>query len=146
MSISAGSPSSAGASGPSLRRRWTDEEKRRIVAETEAPGSSVSAVACRHDLNSNLLFRWRRQFRQGGLGAGVGPAAFVPAVIAPEKSSEAGEPGLMPGGPAGAIKREPGRRRAGLIEIVLVGGYRVIVDKKVSAAALGRIIGVLERR
>lgn len=38
------------------------------------------------------------------------------------------------------------RRLPGLMEIVLAGGSRVIVDRDVSAAALARVIGVLERR
>ena len=46
--------------GRSGRRRWTTEEKRRIVDETRAPGSSVSVVARRHDINANLLFKWKR--------------------------------------------------------------------------------------
>jgi transposase len=32
-----------------------------MVAETLEPGASVSIVARRHDVNSNQLFRWRRQ-------------------------------------------------------------------------------------
>ncbi len=47
------------------RRRWTAEEKRQIVEETRAPGSSVSLVARRHDLNANLLFKWKRQEEAG---------------------------------------------------------------------------------
>ncbi len=42
------------------RRRWAAEEKRRIVEETRAPGASVSVVARRHDINANLLFKWKR--------------------------------------------------------------------------------------
>jgi len=52
------------------RRRWSDEDKVRIVAECEAPGSSVSLVARRHDLNTNLLFSWRRRLRGGGARLG----------------------------------------------------------------------------
>jgi transposase len=37
------------------RRRWSVEEKQRIVAETQEPGESVRAVAARHDLYPNLL-------------------------------------------------------------------------------------------
>src|SRR5215472_11180781 len=48
------------------RRRWSDEDKVRIVAECEAPGSSISLVARRHDLNANLLFSWRRRLRAYG--------------------------------------------------------------------------------
>ena len=49
------------AQGKERRRRriWSDEEKRRIVAETFKP-ASVSIVARRHDLNANQLFTWRR--------------------------------------------------------------------------------------
>jgi len=67
-----------GSAGP-RRRRWTEEEKARLVAECDAPGSSVSLVARRHDLNTNLLFTWRRQFRERQCGAGE--ISFVPAVL-----------------------------------------------------------------
>ena len=48
-------------------RRWPVDVKRRIVEETFAPGSSVSIVARRHDVNTNLLFDWRQKYRQGEL-------------------------------------------------------------------------------
>jgi transposase-like protein len=44
------------------RRYFSDTDKRAIVAETEAPGVSVSAVARRHGIVTGLLFRWRVQF------------------------------------------------------------------------------------
>ena len=47
--------------GPTKRRQYSEALKRQMVAETEAPGASVSIVARRHDVNSNQLFRWRRQ-------------------------------------------------------------------------------------
>ena len=43
------------------RRRWTHEEKRSIVAETEAPGASISGVARKYGIAPRLLFSWRRQ-------------------------------------------------------------------------------------
>jgi transposase-like protein len=45
-----------------VRCFFSDEEKRAIVAETEAPGVSVSAVARKHGVVTGLLFRWRVQF------------------------------------------------------------------------------------
>jgi transposase len=146
MTLSASRADRSEASRPNNRRRWSEEEKRRIVAEAEAPGASVSVVARRHDLNANLLFTWRRRFRREECGAGVGSAAFIPAVIAPDDGAEAGELAATPREPGEAIKDKSAPRPPGLIEIILPGGRRVIVDKEVSAAALGRVIGVLERQ
>jgi transposase len=127
------------------RRRWTSEEKRRIVAECERPGSSVSLVARRHDLNTNLVFTWRRQLQRQQSRVGAEPG-FVPAVIA---ASDIGAPRSVVGGrrehqegPGG----RPDSQGSGVIEIVLAGGRRVIIEERVSAAALARVIEVLEGR
>ena len=45
------------------RRFWSEDEKRRIVAQTCAPGVSVSQVGRRYDVNANLIFKWRRDPR-----------------------------------------------------------------------------------
>jgi transposase len=127
------------------RRRWTDDEKKRIVAESEAAGSSVSIVARRHDLNANMLFTWRREFRQREAGADVDQAAFIPAIIATGEVG-AGPPAAAPRELRTGVEDGSARRLSGLMEIVLAGGSRVVVDRDVSAAALARVIGVLERR
>jgi transposase len=118
------------------RRSWSEEEKKRIVEETLAPGASVSTVARRHDINANLLFTWRRRIG-GGLARGDG-IRLVPAVIA------------APGAPARQRSSDgaaaPSPATVGRIEIVLVGGARIIVDRDVNGAALARVIGALERR
>ena len=49
--------------GVERRRRWSDDEKMRIIAETLAPGAKVAAVARRHGVSPSLLFFWRRQAR-----------------------------------------------------------------------------------
>ena len=51
--------------GRERRRRWSVEEKLRIVAETQEAGARVSAVAARNGLCESLLFAWRRQVREG---------------------------------------------------------------------------------
>ena len=51
------------------RRRWSVAEKIRIVQECEQPVMSVSYVARKYDLAPNMLFRWRRLMREGGLSA-----------------------------------------------------------------------------
>ena len=47
--------------GVGRRRRWTDEEKAWIVAESLDPATTVSAVARRYGLHASQLFTWRRQ-------------------------------------------------------------------------------------
>jgi transposase len=45
------------------RRKWSDDEKRRIIAQTKVPGVSVPEVAHRYDVNANLIFKWIRDPR-----------------------------------------------------------------------------------
>lgn len=48
------------------RRRWTLDEKLRIVEESSLPGMSVSYVARKHGIAPSLLFRWRKLMSEGG--------------------------------------------------------------------------------
>ena len=63
------------------RRQYSEALKRQMVAGTQAPGASVSIVARRHDVNSNQLFRWRRQLLPK---AAVESGAMVPVEITPD--------------------------------------------------------------
>ena len=112
------------------RRLWSDEEKRRIVAETLEPGASVSTIARRHDLNANMLFTWRRQIGAAPTFPAGGAVTFVPAAITAEAA-----PAVLP---ASSID--------GRMEIVLADGDRIIAGKDVDAAALARVVKVLSRR
>jgi transposase len=61
-------------------RTWSDEEKAAVVAESDGPGTSISAVARRHGLNASQLFTWRRLARQAGRQDDR-TVRFVPAVL-----------------------------------------------------------------
>lgn len=63
-------------SGPERRRRWSEDQKRAIVAEAFAPGASVSEIARRRDVVSGQIYRWRREF--GGSAVG-----FAEVVVSP---------------------------------------------------------------
>ncbi|WP_416360448.1 transposase [Burkholderia orbicola] len=52
----------------SKRPNFADEFKRALVEQTFEPGASVSLVSRRNDVNTNLLFRWRRQYLEGAFG------------------------------------------------------------------------------
>jgi transposase len=67
---------------PGRRRRFSDDDKARIVEETLAPGAVVSEVARRHGLSPQQLFGWRRQARQPAAGTDTTEPLFVPAVVA----------------------------------------------------------------
>src|SRR3954466_11732546 len=72
-------------------RRWPEALKRQIVAETLEPGSSVSIVARRHDVNANQLFQWRRHLLAKSPAS---DGALLPVEIVPEqgrgRSTESG--------------------------------------------------------
>jgi transposase len=126
------------------RRRWTPEEKQRIVAESFGAPRIVSATARRHGLSNSQLFTWRRLAREGKLIADADAVAFVPAVVAPElripdAPPEPGPESLLP-------QADRKARAGGRMEIVLSGARRVIVGSDVDAAALMRVIDALERR
>ena len=124
------------------RRRWSEAQKRQIVAETHEPGVSVPMVAQRYNLNANQIFRWRRLFREAERAAGTG--RYVPVVVrAVPEDPEAGAGALRPPSEDVAVEGAPA---TGRIEIVLAGERRVIVDRSVDGAALARVIAVLERR
>ena len=112
------------------RRRWSAAEKVRIVEESLAGPRRVSATARRHGISRSRLTEWRRAYREGRL-AGAAEPAFVPVRVRDEAP------------PAAASE---GDAVTGRIEIVLAGGRRVVVDTDVDAAALARVVDVLERR
>jgi transposase len=120
--------------GKVQRRRWAEEERRRIVAESFERGASVSVVARRHDINTNLLFTWRRRYGTGVSGSGD-PGAFVPAVITNDALPQAPAPAQ-----AAAVPM------SGRMEIELPGGCRLIVGRDVDPVVLGRVIRALLHR
>ena len=115
--------------GRQRRRRWTVEEKRRIVAETDEPGARIGDVAARYDLYPGLLFTWRRQMRKGTLTERRAPL-FLPVKMV----SALGLPR-----PAEQIEPSTPRR----IEIELSDGCRIKVDEGVGLASLRRVLTAL---
>ena len=109
------------------RRYLALGEKRRIVEETLAEGTSVARVARAHGLNANLVFNWRRLYQKGLLGRG-GAAKLLPVKVTAE-SSPASLDGADDSQPwsAGRIQiqlrraqvRIEGRVEAGLVRVVL---------------------------
>ena len=112
------------------RRRWSHEEKLRIVAESYQGHRQVSAVARRYDISRAQLYAWRRAL---GGDAADDIAGFSRAVIVPEVAAVGPVASCV--GPA-----------SGRMEVVTRRGDRIIVGGDVEAAAFARVLAVLEER
>jgi|GEM_PF-758249 transposase len=76
--------------GVGRRRRWTAQEKGRIVAEALNSGVAVAEIARRHDMSSQHLFNWIRAAKEGRLALPADEGAvFVPIVTAATEVREA---------------------------------------------------------
>lgn len=140
--------------GAERRRRWSDDDKARIVVESFAPGANVSDVARRNGLSPQQLFGWRREARslfrdddadgpatsrRQAKSSGAAPTrepdtaapSFVPVKIA------APPPPLPPSTP-------PPVTRPGSIEIA-IGDAIVRVLGEVETAALVTVLRALRR-
>lgn len=127
--------------GRERRRRWSLEEKLRIVAETEEVGARVTEVAARHGMYPGLLFTWRRQARDGLLLAPP-PVSFVPVRLSAGETAAQPDADHAASGKASAPPIMTSRREAP-IEIILANGCRLRIDQQVDVRALRRIVGVL---
>ena len=126
--------------GLERRRRWSQDDKVRIVEETLAPGAKVTEVARRNGVAASVVFTWRRQARTAER---VGPC-FAPMQIA--APVETGEENSKPASEDDRRMRQLPAGRNGLIEIDLGNRRRIRVDAQVDPEALARVIEVLERR
>ena len=106
--------------GVGRRRRWTDEEKAWIVAESLDPATTVSAVARRYGLHASQLFAWRQQLAAPAVREAP---AFVPVVVAEDGAVAPAE-------------------MTGQMEIAL-GPAVIRVGADVDAAALRRVLEVM---
>ena len=119
--------------GPERRRRWSLEEKLRILAQSVAPGSSASLVCRLHGISSGQLYTWRRRFRTGEL-TGFAPVRLAPPV---EQLPLA----AVPVDPVPAL--EPDRPADGIIEVELPSGVKLRLTGAVDEVALRRVLSAL---
>jgi transposase len=126
--------------GVARRRRWIAEEKLRMVNELSRPGATVSLVARRNDINSSLLFRWRKLAREGAFGAlPAGDAGFVPVRLASASVARMASVAADEAASAPAVV-ETSR----VVEIALPNGCRLRVPAEIEASSLQRLVTVLK--
>jgi transposase len=92
--------------GPGRRRKWSDDDKARIVAETLEPGAVVAEVARRWQVCPQQVYGWRRERRRlGTAGPAAPPPQFVPIVAEPPAAEPASSGAAIEVALAGAVVR-----------------------------------------
>jgi len=121
--------------GTGRRRRFSEDEKARVVEETLAPGAVASAVARRHGLTPQQVFTWRRQARQ--------PAAYE--VWCGGTAVRAGGGGAATGffAPARAAESRRGGDALGVIEVE-IDGVTVRVGRGAEAKTVAAVLRALK--
>src|ERR1051325_446484 len=112
--------------GPERRRRWSEEEKRTIVAASLAPGAVVSEVARRADVVPGQIYRWRKELRAVADG-------FAQVLIGPPDTRSAPAAGE-------GVCGEPA------IEVEFAGKVRVRIPSSVPAQLAAAVVKALARR
>jgi transposase len=100
-----------------------------VVERTLVPGSSVAAIALEHRLNTNLLFKWRRDHLEQLAGVGQAPK-MLPVMVEPSS--------MLDGKPAQRVA-------ASVIEIELAAG-RIRLKGAMDVESLRAVVELLSRR
>jgi transposase len=108
------------------RKRWSEDQKREIVAETFAAGE-VTSVARRHGANPSMVFGWRKRFLAEQRTSQTHAPAFMPIALAPP----AAPPSLASDAPA--------------IDVEFVCGARLRVTGAVDPELVAHIVKALKR-
>ncbi|MFZ1416034.1 MAG: transposase [Defluviicoccus sp.] len=117
--------------GAERRRRWSVDEKLRIVREAFAPGVLVAEVARRRDVSRAQIYQWRAALRRERLTeAGTGIVGFVPVDVAASATMEQPATGVV--------------AADWVIEIGLAGGRSLKVLSSLPTADLRRLIRAVE--
>jgi transposase len=111
------------------RRRWTDDEKLKIVLESMQAPRAISSTARNYGISRSLLLNWRRSFCTEPDGAEGQKCGFARAMVVAD--------------PAPSV---PAVSASGRMEIEIGKDHRVIVDASVDVVALTRVLAILARR
>lgn len=117
------------------RRRWSEDEKRALVAETLVEGQTVHGVARRHNISRSMLFCWRKQYREA-LSRTVPastPISFTRVTVAGP------EPAMPPTSPAPPVPTP-------LIELDFASGARLRISGACDPELVAAVMKAMPRR
>ena len=117
------------------RRRWSEDEKRALVAETLVEGETVYGVARRHNISRSMLFCWRKQYgealsRTKPKSTAIG---FTPVAVA------GSQPAALPTPPAPAAAMP-------LIELEFASGARLRISGAADPDLVAAVMKAMPRR
>ena len=122
------------------RRKWSAEQKAKILTEALAPGATLSAVADRNGVSRSQVYAWKRLAQRGGIPGlslnGPPKQLFAPIRIV-----------AMPTTPAPAMAAPATgypQRRPSVIEVGLANGRIVRVDEGIEPVRLAQLIAALD--
>jgi transposase len=121
--------------GAAGRRRWSLDEKARIIAETLEPKAVISEVARRYGLSPQQVFTWRRNARKLATSAGQDIPAFVPAVVSATSGPVAKPPTQL--------RKQKPARDSGVIELE-IDGIAMRVGRGADARTVAAVIRALK--
>jgi transposase len=130
------------------RRQWTPADKAALLAEVEAAGGRVSAVARRHGISKSLLYNWRSAWKAALAACGSaalprGATEFIQLGAVAGSDDDDSTLRTAVGAPRGQKLARVLAERAGVMEIDLPERVRVRVDSGVDEAALRRVLAAV---
>jgi transposase len=124
-------------SGVERRRRWSDEEKRTIVAAAFAPGAVVAEVARRADVCSSQIYRWRRE---------MGPPVGFAEVIVAGGGGQGGDEHRSHSALPAVETARSNATAAAVIEVAIGGNVHVRIAASSPPALAAAVVKVLSDR
>ena len=122
------------------RRRWTSEQKIRILTEALQPGATLAAIADRNGISRSQVYGWKRLAQRGGI-PGISLSDPQKPLFAPVRI-EAVPPAPVPAIAAAATTYQ--QRRPGAIEVALTNGRIVRVEEAIEPIRLARLVAALD--
>ena len=121
------------------RRKWSADEKVKILTEALEPGVTLSAVADRHGISRSQLYAWMRLAREGGI-PGISMNGPQKPLFAPVRIETA------PSLPAAAMATPAAhpQRRPCVVEVALANGRVVRAEEGIEPVRLARLVAALD--
>jgi transposase len=142
--LASGSSGGEGTRRKRVRRRFSVEEKMRIVELASAPNASVAGVALAHGVNANLVFKWRRQSRAGRLGQQGAAVQLVPVTLRPADAEPAPAEAESPAVAMSAAAQGPDRQVSGGVIQLQLGKARLRIEGRADPATLRVVLEALQ--